>query len=254
MTGVRDLVVTCDGLRLTGGACIPERARAVVVLLHGIPSAAPADPRDEGYAGLARRFGAKGFAAVWADMRGAREAPGFFSIEGWVRDATAIVDAARNLKEATDLPVALVGSSAGGVVAAEATRRGAPVDALVLMAAPAAWVSFAADSASAVSRITKEAGMRLAPDVLADPNDWAAEFGRIATEQTIADLRMPILVVHGSDDDVVPVGHAGRIAAAALGADLRIIEGASHQLRRNDEAIAVVVDWLGRRLAGDAWS
>jgi uncharacterized protein len=244
----RTLAISCDGLSLEAGAIVPEHAHAVVVLLHGIPSTALPDPGDEGYPGFARDMAEHGFAAVWADMRGARRAQGYFSIEGWVRDARAVVDAARNMEETTDLPVALVGSSAGGAVAAEAIRRGAPVDALVLLAAPAEWLSFASDTASAVRRITAEAGMPLAPDVLADPSAWASEFDRVSTEQAIAHVRVPILIVHGGNDLVVPVEHARRIAGAAPGAELHVIAGGAHQLRRSPEAISVVVKWLERRL------
>jgi alpha-beta hydrolase superfamily lysophospholipase len=135
----QSLGVLCDGGRLAGGACIPSDAVGTVVLLHGLPSVNPPDPDDTGYAGFARAFAAKGWAAVWADMRAVRDSPGYFSIEGWVRDARAIVDAARALRDVPPGPVALIGSSAGGAVSVEAVARGARVDALVLLAAPAAW-------------------------------------------------------------------------------------------------------------------
>src|SRR5919106_1585914 len=129
------LPVVCDGLRLSAGACMPEEPRGLVVLLHGIPSVNPPDPDDKGYPGLAERLAAEGWAAAWADMRAVRGSPGFFSIEGWVRDARAVVDAARALDGTGHLPVALVGSSAGGAVSAEVVRRGAPVNALAMLAA-----------------------------------------------------------------------------------------------------------------------
>ena len=59
---------------------------------------------------------------------------------------------------------------------------------------------------------------------------------------------MPTLIVHGTADDVVPVHHADKIAERAPNAELRIIEGAGHQLRTNDEVIEIVFDWLERRL------
>lgn len=238
------LAVLCDGNRLAGGACLPESPVGTVVLLHGIPSVAPPAPDDLGYPGLARDLAARGWAAAWADMRAVRKSPGFFSIEGWVRDARAIVDAARALPGATARPLAIVGSSAGGAVSVEAVERGAPVDALVLLASPAAWVSFASDNAAGLRRITEDAGMALAPEVLADPSSWAAEFERVVPEASVGRLRIPLLVVHGTNDDVVPVDHARRIAARASGADLRIIDGAGHQLRREPGVVELVAQWL----------
>jgi alpha-beta hydrolase superfamily lysophospholipase len=242
----RRLSIVCDGLRLPGGAFVPSNPRGTVVLLHGIPSTAPPDPDDVGYPGLARRFAEKGWAGAWANMRGAKGSPGFFSIEGWVRDARAAVDAARALDGLAGLPLALVGSSAGGAVATEAAERGAPIDALGLLAAPATWVSFADDPSVAVRRITEESGMPLTEEVLADPALWAGEFEAVVTEQAIVHVRVPVLILHGSDDDVVPVEHARRLAEQAPRAELVIIEEGAHQLRRDERAVAAVEDWLER--------
>lgn len=239
---VRPLDVVSDGLRLDAGIVVPERPRGTAVLLHGIPSIAPPDPEDTGYAGLAERFAAEGWAAAWGDMRAVRKSPGYFSIDGWVKDALALVDAAR--AAGGPGPLVLLGSSAGGAVSTEAVRRGAPVDALVLLAAPAEWLSFADDPAMGVFRIQAGAGMELAPETIEDPTQWAAEFEGVTTELSIAGVKVPVLVVHGTADDVVPVDHAPRIAAAAPGAQLEIVEGAGHQLRRDERAVALVLRWL----------
>lgn len=245
----RALPVICDGLKLSCGSAIPATAKGIVVLLHGIPSSAPPDPDDIGYRGLAHGFAGEGWAVVWADMRAARKSEGFFSIEGWVRDAEAIVAAACSLPEAAELPVALIGSSAGGAVAAETIRRGAPVDALVLLAAPASWLSFAGDPSAGVKRITEEAGMELSPEVIEDPVAWALEFEGVTTETSITGVTVPTLIVHGTADDVVPVDHARRIAAHASTAQVEIIQGAGHQLRRDPRAVECVLAWLDKTFA-----
>ena len=237
----------CDGNRLLGGAVLPDEPKGLVVLLHGIPSTNPPDPEDAGYPGFARDFAERDWAAAWIDMRGARASKGYFSITGWVRDARAGLDAARTLDGLARLKTVLVGSSAGGAVAVEATRQGAPVDGIALLAAPAAWVSFAGTPADAVTRITGEAGMPLSPDVLEDPAEWAAEFETVSTEKAVIGLRTPILVMHGTADDVVPHHHAERIAERAPHAELKLIEGAGHQLRREPEAREILFDWLRRR-------
>jgi pimeloyl-ACP methyl ester carboxylesterase len=245
----RSLAVLCDGLRLSCGAYVPEEPKAIVVALHGIPSVAPPDPDDEGYPGLARRFAAEGWLAVWADMRATRGSPGYFSIEGWVRDVRAVIDAARAIEGAAGLRVGVVASSAGGAVSVEATKRGAPVDALVLLAAPASWISFAGDTDEAVRRITEEAGMDLADEVLDDPSGWANEFETVVAEKSIVSLQVPVMIVHGTADDVVPVDHAYRLADRARRGELFVIEGAPHQLRREPGVVELVLDWLARRLA-----
>lgn len=248
MVQERALPLSCDGFRLSCGSAVPDSPKGLCVLLHGIPSIAPSEPGDTGYPGLARRFAEDGWAAVWADMRAARESEGFFSIEGWVRDAEATVAAAYSLPVVADLPLALVGSSAGGAVATEAVRRGAPADALVLLAAPASWVSFADDPAFGMKRITEEAGMALAPEVIEDSVAWALEFEGVTTESSIKEVDVPTLILHGTADDVVPVDHAERIASRARNAHVQLIEGAPHQLRKDPRVVATVLDWLDRTL------
>lgn len=217
--------------------------------MHGIPSVNPPEPWDTGYPGWAKELATKGWLAVWADLRAVRRSAGYFSIEGWVQDALAVVAEVRALPEADDLRVALVGSSAGGCVATEALRRGAAADALALMGAPAAWLSFAGDGRAGVARITEEAGMAVAPDVLDDPKAWAAEFESITTERAIREVSIPTLILHGTADDIVPVEHARMIAANAPDAELVILEGAPHILRHDDRARKVLEDWLDRTVS-----
>jgi pimeloyl-ACP methyl ester carboxylesterase len=242
------LPLTCDGFKLQCGSAVPDEVKGIAVLLHGIPSISPPDPDDKGYPGLALDFAARGWAAVWADMRAVRESEGFFSIEGWVRDAEAVIAAACSLEVAGEVPLAVVGSSAGGAVSVEAIRRGAPVDALALLAAPASWLSFADDPHLGLKRITEEAGMQVAPEVLEDPVAWALEFEGVTTESSIREVHIPILIMHGTADDVVPADHAQRIADRAPQAELHILEGAAHQLRRDPRALDIMFDWLGRTL------
>lgn len=237
----------CDGNRLIGGAVVPEQPKGLAVLLHGIPSVNPPDPEDSGYPGFAREFAERDWAAAWLDMRGARSSKGFFSIAGWVRDARAGLDAARTLDGLAGLKTIYVGSSAGGAVSVEAARQGAPVDGLALLAAPAAWVSFAGGPHAAVERITGEAGMPLSPEVLEDPSEWASEFETVSTEKAVVGVGVPILVLHGTADDVVPHHHAQRIADRAPHAELKLIQGAGHQLRRDEAAREILFDWLRRR-------
>lgn len=244
----KPLAVVCDGIRLAGGTWIPDEPKGVVLLLHGIPSVTPPDPDDPGYPGLTERFAEQGWAAAWVDMRAVRASKGFFSIEGWVRDARAVIDAVRSAEGLQGLPLAIVGSSAGGAVATEVVARGAPADALVLLAAPAAWVAYATDPRVGAKRITEEAGMALAEEVVADPTAWHAEFEKVTAERSIVKVKIPTLIVHGTADDVVPVDHARRLADRAPRAEVRIIEGGGHQLRREEPVLELVFDWLARVL------
>ena len=50
-----------------------------------------------------------------------------------------------------------------------------------------------------------------------------------------------LMVIHGSDDETVPMLDARAIADACPGADLRIIGGAGHHLRHDPRAVAVLM-------------
>ena len=240
----RSFEVSSQGLSLPGGVVVPARRRGTIVLVHGMPSSAPPDSSDDGYPGLARRFAAAGWAAAWVRIRAAG-APGYFSIRGWVADARAGVEAARRIA-GNEGPLALLGSSAGGAVSIELCREGIGAAALVLLASPAAWISFAATPEDGLRRVTEGSGMAVAPHVLADPRAWAREFRTVTPEDSIASAGIPVLIVHSSDDEVVPVSHAHRLARRAGDAEVVILEGAAHHLRRHSQVVPLVVDWLAR--------
>ncbi len=54
-------------------------------------------------------------------------------------------------------------------------------------------------------------------------------------------------MLHGSDDESVPVFDARVLADAHGDADLRVIDGAGHQLRHDPRAVAVLLGWLDRQ-------
>tara|TARA_B100001115_G_scaffold165545_1_gene143170 strand:+ start:144 stop:869 length:726 start_codon:yes stop_codon:yes gene_type:complete len=64
-----------------------------------------------------------------------------------------------------------------------------------------------------------------------------------------AKIAVPWLLVHGSQDDVVPLQDTSDIIArAALGADLVVLDGANHVFSdHSDQMVQVVVEWMQRQ-------
>jgi uncharacterized protein len=54
------------------------------------------------------------------------------------------------------------------------------------------------------------------------------------------------LVMHGEDDDDIPVTDARLLVQAHGGAELSLLPGAGHRLRHDPRAIAILLGWLGR--------
>jgi fermentation-respiration switch protein FrsA (DUF1100 family) len=63
----------------------------------------------------------------------------------------------------------------------------------------------------------------------------------------------PLLIVHGANDDVVPITDARELADAARPtAELRILVGAGHMLLHDPRAIALLLGWFDRHLGSSA--
>jgi len=233
-----------EGLVLEGHLVVPDgEPRALVYLLHGIPSGNPPDPSDAGYPGFARTMAARGFAAAHFDFRGARGAPGDFSLSGWHADLEAALDAA----PLPDLPRIIVGSSAGGSVGIVVAARRPDVAAIATLAAPAEWKRLGNDLPAAIGRF-RNSGIIHDPAFPADVDAWWDEFEQGSPHLHVARIApRPLLVMHGDNDDVVPYTHAEQLfAEAGDRKEILRVRGAGHQLRRDPRALDALFDWLDR--------
>ena len=57
----------------------------------------------------------------------------------------------------------------------------------------------------------------------------------------------PLLVLHGSDDDVAPLDDARILAEAHGSAELRVVLTAGRRIRHDPRAIASLLGWLDRQ-------
>ncbi len=179
--------------------------------------------------------------------------------------------------EAPGAPVVLMGHSMGGALAAAyAVRRPGQLAGLVL-SAPAlhlAWKPRAlALAVGALARLAPGAGVaRVAPRALSrdnvavqrfveDPLVWhgrvparcALEMYRAARAAVAGanGLSLPLLVLHGTDDRVVPVGASRRYFARVGSGDkeLRTFEGYRHEVLQElgrRQVVVCLLSWLAR--------
>ena len=79
-------------------------------------------------------------------------------------------------------------------------------------------------------------------------DEWARELRRFRPVDAARRFApRPMLVMHGEDDESVPVSDARRLADAHWSAELRIINGAGHRLRHDPRSVAVLLGWLDRQ-------
>lgn len=234
--------------RLPGALVVPEDARALVVLLHGIPSGRPADPNDPdtGYPGLAEWFATQGFAAVWFDMRGVREAQGSFSVAGWERDVHAVLDEILRYDSVAGLPAVLVGTSGSGPTAIRVAAERPELSGLATLAAVGDWEApdFLREPEMVLLEF-RSIGIIRDPNYPSDTKAWFDEFERDGIDVIAKISPRPVLIIHGEGDPVVPYHHAELLfQAASEPKELVRIPGGGHQLRRDPRALRALTTWI----------
>jgi fermentation-respiration switch protein FrsA (DUF1100 family) len=189
---------------------------------------------------------------MWFNLRGCRGAPGEFSMSGWCTDVAGALDALARNRDVDGLPVAIVGSSAGGMAAIDVAARRGDVVMIATLAAPASFnfEGMATDPRTLVQRL-RNIGIIHDPAYPPDVAAWAADLEAGSAEHAIASVApRPLLLMHGDADAVVPYHHAERLfTLAGEPKELVRIPRGAHQLRRDPRALEALTDWLDRRLA-----
>lgn len=271
-----EFVPAPDGERLfvqrwrpAGGA-----VRAALVLSHGLAEHAAC------YQPFAEYFAPRGVAIYAHDHRGFGRSEGRRGhvplYERYVEDLLPLMRRAR--EENPGLPVVLVGHSMGGTIALLFTLRHPELLSCAVYSAPALMVGLRVPAwkrglARAMSRLyptyTNQGGTRPAMlttdlamqrETAADPlrhNNvtarlWTEMFGRGPREvlARLGELRVPFLILHGSEDPLVPPAASQRVydgATAAPTRDIRIYQGMRHEIFREVDRARVFADvaaWL----------
>ena len=231
----------------TGGEGVPG-----VLIIHGFP----AGPRGGANSPstlpeLASRIATEmGWVAMVPHLRGMEGSEGYFSLDGWRDDVQA---AAVDLLDRPRVDgVWAIGFGTGAALAVCAAARETRIRGVGALAAPADWSEWVAEPRRLLIH-ARRSGIVPGDDVTGGFEEWAAAFGDLAAERAAPDMAgRALLVVHGTEDDVVSPLEARALAAAHGVADLRLIEGAGHHLRHDPRAIAVLLGWLDRQrgLAG----
>ncbi|MFN2503250.1 MAG: alpha/beta hydrolase family protein [Acidimicrobiales bacterium] len=248
-----ECVVESDGLKLFGHLARAGPVGAApapgLVLCHGFP-AGPGGAAKSGqtYPAFADRIAAEtGWTVLTFNFRGAGESEGDFSLSGWLNDLRAAIDV---LTEEAVSGVWLAGSSTGGALAICHAAADDRVRGVAALAAPATFDVWAAHPHRFLEH-AREIGVITDPRFPADPEAWGRELAEIRPLDVVAQIPpRPILLMHGTDDDIVPVQDARTLATAASGeVELRLVQGAGHGLRHDPRAVAFLLGWMERQAA-----
>lgn len=239
-----------DGLRLACHLSRPPGFARVpgLVLTHGFPTGPRGGPSSAStYPDLADRLTREtGWAVLTFNLRGTGASEGDFSLEGWVSDLRHAVNL---LSERADVGgVWLAGSSTGGSLAICLAADDERVRGVATLAAPASFAEWAADPGRLLAH-SREMGIIRKADFPPDPEAWGRMFTEISPLAAAARLApRSLLLIHGDQDEVVPLADARALYEAAYGtSDLRVVVGAGHRLRHDPRAVALLIGWLDRQ-------
>lgn len=251
-----DLLLDSDGVPIAGHVAQPRVAPGAQVpgllICHGFPTY-PNGGRQSArsFPELADRIATElGWKAAVITFRGCGESGGDFSLGGWLDDllaAVAFLDADPGVDG-----VWVLGFGTGGGLALCAAAHQPGIRGVVAIGAPADFDDWAGHPRRLLQH-AREVGIIHDPRFPPSVDRWSRQLRELRPVACIPDVAdRPVLLVHGSEDDVVPVFDARVLADAHGTADLRILEGGGHQLRHDPRAVAVVLGWLDRQRARTA--
>jgi len=228
---MESVVFTSDGEEIEGDLSSPGEGGPLILMSHGLESSKDGTK----WLFLEKRLNENGFATLRFNYRTSPWHGRFkdTTLTGRVEDFRAATDF---LEERGITDIGVIGSSFGGSVAIAGVGK---VKAMVLLATPLKLELPANEDGG----IELESGRWLKPGFIEDLKKHDAA-------EDLKSIFCPILVVHGSEDEVVPVEQAHEIYKMANGPkDIQILEGGDHVLNNFLEKIAELsCDWFRRYL------
>jgi hypothetical protein len=208
-------ITTADGSRLHGW-WLPAKGAALGSVLHLHGNAA----NVSNHLPLVAWLPAAGFNVLMLDYRGFGRSEGRPTLDGVVDDSAAAIAYLRSRPGVDGGRLIVLGQSLGGATALRLLARDAEgVRLAVIEAAFASYRGIARDAAaqSVVLLPLVPVAAPMLPGAASDP--LAA----------LASIRVPLLIVHGTADEVIPFSHGEQLAAAAPpGTQFVRVDGARH--------------------------
>ena len=166
---------------------------------------------------------------------------------GWNRDLKAAIEYLCALPEVDRSHLSLLGFSGGAAVSIFVASQDKRVSSVVACACPAEFTFLTeVDDPSSIIDHFRSIGAIRDKDFPHSAEEWLGGFRLVSPVKYVAGIApRPLLLVHGSQDDTVEVSHAYKLHdKAGEPKQMIIVDGAGHQLRQNDRAIAIIIDWL----------
>ncbi|HEY7437879.1 MAG TPA: alpha/beta fold hydrolase [Acidimicrobiia bacterium] len=239
-----------SGLTLATHLARPASAGALpaVILCHDFPT----PPRGSLASGLtfpelADRVARSGWLAYTFNFRGTGGSEGDFSINGWLDDQRAVVELLAARDDVSGIWI--VGTGVGGTLAIVTAARDRRVQGVAALGGQASLDDWARDSNRFLEHCRRMDVIR-STGFPRDAQAWAREIRQLDAVGAAGRLApRPFLLLHGSDDELVPVSDARKLADAHGDAELHVVPTAGRRLRHDPRAIATLLGWLDRQVS-----
>ena len=205
----------------------------------------PLAPGAGGYEHLAHKFSRAGFFTLTFNFRGTGESGGNFDLLDWTLDLGAVIDYLAGFPEIREIN--LMGFSGGAATALYHTARDQRINSLILAACPAdiGFLINRDNLEETIGRL-RNIGIIRDPGFPRNPLEWMNRALSLRPQENIPRVSpRPVLILHGTKDELIPPEHAhGLYRAAREPRKLHLVEGAGHRLRQYDRITDLAVDWL----------
>lgn len=201
-----------------------------------------------------RALSSRGIAVLRFDFTGLGESEGDFSETNFSTNVSDLVAAARFLESHFEAPRLLIGHSLGGAAVLQAAALIPSAMAVATIAAPADLAHLAGllGGSGAEIKARGEAEVRLAGRDFVIRRQFLEDLEEKRMEQTIRDLRKPLLIMHSPLDSIVSVENAARIFQAAEHPKSFVsLDTADHLLSNRADSLyagSVLAAWASRYL------
>ena len=212
-----ETLTTADGLALQAHWRRPDAGRPAIVFFHGNGGSLALATQET------RGFAARGYGVLLVEYRGYGGNPGAPSEQGLYQDGRAAMAflAAQGIAPQRTI---IVGHSLGTGTATEMAGQFSPA-ALILLAP--------------FTSLPDVAGLAM-PYV---PAQWLVR-DRFDNRAKLPDLAMPVLILHGTGDAVVPFALGQALAKTGPTATFRAVRGADHMISLDTDVQAAQLAWL----------